>query len=66
MPGDLLDTAIVQDVLKKSGNTISFGDVKLGVGREQVKQYIKDNPKTAKDIRAAVWTKVKEQRAVEK
>lgn len=64
--GDAIDTGIQYGVITKTGNTISFGETKLGVGREQAKQFLRDNPKIMEDIRQAVWQKVKEQRALEK
>ena len=57
--GDLLDTAASYQTIAKSGNTYSFGDVKLGVGRENAKNFLKDNPKIAKEIEKAVRTKAK-------
>ncbi len=54
LSGDTLDTATAHGVIHKNGNSYSFGDLKLGVGREAAKQYLKDNPKLIKDIRAAV------------
>ena len=54
LSGDTLDTATAHGVIQKNGNSYSFGDVKLGVGRENAKQYLRDNPKLIKDIRVAV------------
>ncbi|MDZ4229798.1 MAG: recombinase RecA, partial [Candidatus Veblenbacteria bacterium] len=66
LTGDLVDTGILHEIVKKSGNTISFGETKLGVGREQAKQFLKENPKVGDEIRAAVWAKVKQARMEEK
>lgn len=57
--GDLLDTGVAIGVIEKSGNTHSFGDVKLGVGREATKAFLKENPKVFKEIDKAVRDKVK-------
>ncbi len=59
LAGDLLDTGILKGVIKKSGNTFSFGETKLGVGREQAKEFVKVNLKIAQEIRQQVWQKVK-------
>ncbi len=59
--GDLLDTAAKYGVVAKSGNTYSFGEVKLGVGRENAKNFLKDNPKVAKDAEIATRAKGKDQ-----
>ncbi len=66
LSSDLLDTGLQYEVLKKSGNTVAFGETKLGVGREQARQFLKDNLKVGDEIGNAVWAKVKEQRAQEK
>jgi recombination protein RecA len=58
--GDLLDTAAVYNVIAKSGNTFSFGETKLGVGRENAKKFLADNPKVGKDIEKALRVKSKE------
>ncbi|MBN1779181.1 MAG: recombinase RecA [Candidatus Buchananbacteria bacterium] len=57
--GDVLDTAAAYGVVDKSGNTYSFGDIKLGVGRENVKQFLKGDKKLLEQIRKAVWQAVK-------
>ncbi|MBI4250296.1 recombinase RecA [Candidatus Uhrbacteria bacterium] len=49
--GDLLDTGVLYRVIMKSGNTYSFGDVKLGVGRENAKQFLKENQACLQQIR---------------
>ncbi len=60
LSGDLLDTGVALESIKKSGNTYSFGEEKLGVGREAAKQYLNEHPKLMKDIRKAVMTSVAE------
>ncbi|HEX5429996.1 MAG TPA: recombinase RecA [Patescibacteria group bacterium] len=57
--GDLLDTAARYNIVAKSGNTFSFGETKLGVGRENAKKYLLDNPKLAKELDKAVRLKSK-------
>jgi recombination protein RecA len=57
--GDLLDTGVLVGSIQKSGNTYSFGEVKLGVGREAAKTFLKENPKVFKDIDKDVRDKVK-------
>ena len=52
--GDLLDLASELGVIEKSGAWFSYGDVRLGQGRENVKQFIKDNPDLAEEVRAKV------------
>ncbi len=52
--GDLLDLAIADDLIKKSGAWFSYGDVRLGQGRENVKSFLKDNPDLFDEVREAV------------
>jgi len=59
IPGDALDTGVAYSVISKSGNTYSFGEEKLGTGRENVKQFLKENPKLIAEVRKQVWEKVK-------
>lgn len=48
--GDAIDTGVTFEVVKKSGNSYSYGDEKLGVGRETAKKYLRENPKTLEKI----------------
>ena len=57
--GDALDTGVNLGVLSKSGNTYSYGETKLGVGRENAKQFLRENPKMIAEIKKKVWDKVK-------
>ncbi|OGY43923.1 MAG: recombinase RecA [Candidatus Buchananbacteria bacterium RIFCSPHIGHO2_01_FULL_39_14] len=57
--GDVLDTGVIYEVVTKSGNTYSFGENKLGTGRENAKQFLRENPKLINEIKKAVWVKVK-------
>jgi recombination protein RecA len=53
--GDLVDTGVAHRILQKSGNSYAFGEEKLGVGREKVKQFLRENPKMMEEIRAKIW-----------
>ncbi len=63
--GDLIDTGVLHKVINKSGNSYSFGEEKLGVGREKAKQYLRENPKLMKEIREKVWEAVERGEAPE-
>ncbi len=54
LSGDLLDTAVVYKVIAKNGNSYSYGEEKLGVGRETAKKYLKEKPKLMAEIRKLV------------
>lgn len=57
--GDVLDTGLLMDVISKSGNSYSFGDIKLGVGRETAKTFLKEHPEVFTEIDAALREKLK-------
>ena len=57
--GDLVDLGVEVGTIKKSGNTYSFGEVKLGTGREVAKKTIKDDKKLLAEIRKAILIAVK-------
>lgn len=57
--GDLLDLGVEQEVVKKNGNSYSFGDIKLGTGRETAKKMIKYDKKLLAEIRKAIMAQVK-------
>lgn len=65
LSGDLLDTAVLRGVVKKAGASYSFGDMKLGVGRETAKRFLKDNPEVLENIRTDVWRMVESQELAE-
>jgi recombination protein RecA len=48
--GDLLDLAVDRKIIEKSGTWFAFGGERLGQGRENVKQFLKDNPALFKTI----------------
>ena len=52
--GLLVDIGVENDIVNKSGAWFSFGDVRLGQGRENAKQYLKDNPEVAQEIEQKV------------
>ena len=54
--GEVLDKAVDLDVVNKAGSWFSYGETKLGQGRDAVKQMIADNPELALEIE----TKIKE------
>jgi recombination protein RecA len=48
--GEILDIAVEHDLIKKSGSWFSYGDTKLGQGRDAVKQLIGDNPELMDEL----------------
>lgn len=55
--GDLLDLGLEDKIIEKSGAWISYGDVRLGQGRENAKQYLRDNPNLVEEITRKVLEK---------
>ncbi|MGZ5333265.1 MAG: recombinase RecA, partial [Solirubrobacterales bacterium] len=52
--GCLLDLALEHDICQKSGSFFSYGEMRLGQGRNNSKQYLRDNPETAAEIEAKI------------
>jgi recombination protein RecA len=52
--GDLLDLAVDKRIIDKSGSWFSYSGERLGQGRENVKQFLKEHPDTANEIEARV------------
>jgi len=53
--GDLLDLGVAQNIVEKSGSWFSFKGDRIGQGRENARQFLKDNP----DIRQTVDTELR-------
>ncbi|MCF7795697.1 recombinase RecA [Patescibacteria group bacterium] len=49
--GDVLLLGVEKGVIDKKGNSYSYGDLKLGVGKETAKTFLRENPKTLLEIR---------------
>lgn len=54
LAGDLVDLGVEYEVIKKNGNSYSFGEVKLGTGRETAKKALQDDKKMMAEIRKAI------------
>ena len=48
--GSLLDNAVALDIIHKSGAWFSYGDQRIGQGRENTRKFLKENPETAAEI----------------
>ena len=48
--GSLLDNAVALDIIHKSGAWFSYGDTRIGQGRENTRKYLKENPEVAAEI----------------
>jgi recombination protein RecA len=52
--GEIIDLGVEYNIIKKSGSWFSYGETKLGQGRESVKSLIKDNPELASELEAKI------------
>ncbi|MBW6502030.1 MAG: recombinase RecA [Bacteroidales bacterium] len=52
--GEIVDLGVDHDIIKKSGSWFSYGDTKLGQGRDAVKQIIKDNPELYDELKTKI------------
>ena len=48
--GEIIDLGVDMEVIKKSGSWFSYGETKLGQGRESVKNLLTDNPELAEEL----------------
>jgi recombination protein RecA len=61
--GEILDLAVEFEIVKKAGSWFSYGDTKLGQGRDAVKALIKDNPELADELEQKIKEYIKENNA---
>ncbi|HOW32116.1 MAG TPA: recombinase RecA [Bacteroidales bacterium] len=57
--GELIDLAVEKNIVKKSGSWFSYGDTKLGQGRDAIKKLLADNPELSEEIETQVKQAVK-------
>lgn len=48
--GEIIDTAVELDIIKKSGSWFSYDDMKIGQGRDKVKVYLQENPTICDEV----------------
>ena len=53
--GEIVDLGVETNIIKKSGSWFSYGDTKLGQGRDAVKKLLADNPELADEIEARIF-----------
>ncbi len=61
--GEILDLAVEFEIVKKAGSWFSYGETKLGQGRDAVKSLIKDNPELADELELKIKALIKENNA---
>ncbi len=62
--GEILDIAVEKNVIQKSGSWFSYGETKLGQGRDAVKDLIGDNPELQEEIEGKIKALIKEEEGI--
>ncbi|MFV0237025.1 MAG: recombinase RecA, partial [Flavobacteriales bacterium] len=57
--GEILDLAVDLNIVKKSGSWFSYGDIKLGQGRDAVKELLKDNEELTEELEEKIKNQIK-------
>ncbi len=58
--GEIIDMGVDMDILKKSGSWFSYGETRLGQGRDAVRNLLKDNPELSEEIEAKIKSTIKD------
>ena len=61
--GEIVDLGVEHDIIKKSGSWFSYGDTKLGQGRDATKNLLKDNPELCEEIEGKIMQALKDKEA---
>jgi recombination protein RecA len=56
--GDLVDLAVDNDIIAKQGAWFSYGEIRLGQGREKAKAFLAENPDVAAEVKAKIIAEV--------
>jgi recombination protein RecA len=59
--GEIIDLAVKEDIIEKSGSWYAYDGVKIGQGKENAKKYLKDNPEISDQIEAKIRSNSKEE-----
>jgi len=57
--GEIIDLGVAHEIIDKSGSWFSYGETKLGQGRDSVKSILKDNPELCDEIEAKIVEAIK-------
>ena len=56
--GEIIDICVETDVIKKSGSWFSYGETKLGQGKEAVKKLLEDNPELLEELESKILNSI--------
>ena len=57
--GEIIDLGVNYEIIKKSGSWFSYGETKLGQGRDAVKTLFEDNPELMEELETKIMDTVK-------
>ena len=57
---EAINLGVKEDIIKKSGASLQYGEIKLGMGLEKAKEFLKENPKVLKDLQKDIIDKNKD------
>jgi recombination protein RecA len=52
--GEIIELGVVQNLIEKSGSWYSYKGERIGQGKENVREYLKSHPETAREVEAAL------------
>jgi recombination protein RecA len=58
--GEVIDLGVNYEIIKKSGSWFSYGDTKIGQGRDAVKNLLLDNPELMEELEQKIMATLKE------
>jgi recombination protein RecA len=58
--GEIIDLGVNYEIIKKSGSWFSYGDTKIGQGRDAVKNLLLDNPELMEELEQKIMATIKE------
>jgi recombination protein RecA len=64
--GDIIDLGVEHQIIDKSGTWFSYGDLRLGQGRENSRQLISEKPELMKELEQAILKKIRPETIAEK
>ena len=60
---EIIDLCVAQGIVEKAGSWISYGDEKLGQGKEGAREFLKANKEVAEKIKKEIFKKIEEDKA---
>ena len=57
--GEIIDLGVELEIIKKAGSWFSYGETKLGQGRDAVKSLVEDNPELFEELKTKIFEKLK-------